>query len=47
MPVLTTAQNFFTKSALSIVSSRVILPPSFNKNGDIRQNKWVRGSPAS
>ncbi|EAT86021.2 hypothetical protein SNOG_06190 [Parastagonospora nodorum SN15] len=33
-------QNFFTKSALSIVSSRVILPTSFNKNGDIRQNKW-------
>ncbi|KAF2830902.1 autophagy-related protein 13 [Ophiobolus disseminans] len=33
-------QNFFTKSALSIVSSRVILPQSFNKNGDLRQNKW-------
>ncbi|KAL5118502.1 autophagy protein 13 [Pleosporales sp. CAS-2024a] len=33
-------QNFFTKSALSIVSSRVALPTSFNKNGDVRQNKW-------
>ncbi|KAF1912676.1 autophagy-related protein 13 [Ampelomyces quisqualis] len=33
-------QNFFTKAALSIVSSRVILPQSFNKNGELRQNKW-------
>ncbi|KAH8725169.1 autophagy-related protein 13-domain-containing protein [Phaeosphaeriaceae sp. PMI808] len=33
-------QNFFTKSALSVVSSRVVLPPSFTRNGDLRQNKW-------
>ncbi|KAF2036816.1 autophagy-related protein 13 [Setomelanomma holmii] len=33
-------QNFFTKSALTIVSSRVTLPPSFTQNGDLRQNKW-------
>ena len=34
-------QNFFTKAALTIVSSRVILPQAFNTNGGIRQNKWV------
>ncbi|KAL1604420.1 autophagy protein 13 [Nothophoma quercina] len=33
-------QNFFTKAALTIVSSRVILPQAFNTNGGIRQNKW-------
>ncbi|OAK96119.1 hypothetical protein IQ06DRAFT_49084 [Phaeosphaeriaceae sp. SRC1lsM3a] len=33
-------QNFFTKAALTVVSSRVTLPPSFNKNGDLRANKW-------
>lgn len=33
-------QNFFTKAALSIVSSRYILDQSL-KNGQIRQNKWV------
>ncbi|PSN73676.1 hypothetical protein BS50DRAFT_193005 [Corynespora cassiicola Philippines] len=33
-------QNFFTKSALTIISSRTILPQSINKNGDIKQNKW-------
>ena len=35
------SQNFFTKAALTIVSSRVILPQAFNTNGGIRQNKWV------
>ena len=34
-------QNFFTKAARTIVSSRVILPQAFNTNGGIRQNKWV------
>ncbi|KAF9700695.1 hypothetical protein EKO04_001197 [Ascochyta lentis] len=33
-------QNFFTKAALTIVSSRVILPQAFNNSGGIRQNKW-------
>ncbi|KAF1997391.1 hypothetical protein P154DRAFT_283595 [Amniculicola lignicola CBS 123094] len=33
-------QNFFTKAALTIVSSRVLLPQSFNKAGELRQNKW-------
>ncbi|KAF2733418.1 hypothetical protein EJ04DRAFT_271638 [Polyplosphaeria fusca] len=33
-------QNFFTKAALTIVSSRMILPHSFNKNGELKQNKW-------
>ncbi|KAH7135501.1 autophagy-related protein 13 [Dendryphion nanum] len=33
-------QNFFTKSALTIISSRAILPLSYNKNGELRQNKW-------
>ncbi|KAF2130194.1 autophagy-related protein 13 [Dothidotthia symphoricarpi CBS 119687] len=33
-------QNFFTKAALTIVSSRVILPQAYNKNGDLKQNKW-------
>ncbi|KAF2116272.1 autophagy-related protein 13 [Lophiotrema nucula] len=33
-------QNFFTKAALTIVSSRVILPQSFNNKGELRQNKW-------
>ncbi|KAF1956908.1 hypothetical protein CC80DRAFT_411529 [Byssothecium circinans] len=33
-------QNFFTKAALTIISSRTLLPHGYNKNGDIRQNKW-------
>ncbi|KAH7383187.1 autophagy-related protein 13-domain-containing protein [Pyrenochaeta sp. MPI-SDFR-AT-0127] len=33
-------QNFFTKAALTIVSSRTILPPGYNKNGELKQNKW-------
>ncbi|KAF3040449.1 autophagy protein 13 [Didymella heteroderae] len=33
-------QNFFTKAALTIISSRVILPQAFNTSGGIRQNKW-------
>ncbi|KAH6633625.1 autophagy-related protein 13 [Boeremia exigua] len=33
-------QNFFTKAALTIISSRVILPPAYNNSGGIRQNKW-------
>ncbi|KAF9741318.1 autophagy protein 13 [Paraphaeosphaeria minitans] len=33
-------QNFFTKAALTIISSRTILPQSFNKDGNLRQNKW-------
>lgn len=34
-------QNFFTKSALAIVSSRVTLPPAYNKDGKMKHNKWV------
>lgn len=34
-------QNFFTKAALTIISSRTILPPSFTNIGAVRQNKWV------
>ncbi|KAF2276698.1 uncharacterized protein EI97DRAFT_318796 [Westerdykella ornata] len=33
-------QNFFTKAALLIISSRASLPQCFNQNGDLRQNKW-------
>ncbi|KAF1836144.1 hypothetical protein BDW02DRAFT_253984 [Decorospora gaudefroyi] len=33
-------QNFFTKAALAIISSRVTLPPGFNRNGEPKQNKW-------
>ncbi|ORY13062.1 autophagy-related protein 13-domain-containing protein [Clohesyomyces aquaticus] len=33
-------QNFFTKAALTIISSRVVLPLSFNNKGELRQNKW-------
>ncbi|KAF1845524.1 uncharacterized protein K460DRAFT_286534 [Cucurbitaria berberidis CBS 394.84] len=33
-------QNFFTKAALTIVSSRIVLPPGFNKTGELKQNKW-------
>ncbi|KAF2744141.1 hypothetical protein M011DRAFT_409355 [Sporormia fimetaria CBS 119925] len=33
-------QNFFTKSALTIVSSRVTLPQAFNRNGELRYNRW-------
>jgi autophagy-related protein 13 len=41
-PRADTPQNFFTKAALTIISSRVILPQAFNTSGGIRQNKWVR-----
>lgn len=34
-------QNFFTKAALTVISSRVILPPAYNASGQIKQNKWV------
>ncbi|KAJ4295417.1 autophagy protein 13 [Kalmusia sp. IMI 367209] len=33
-------QNFFTKAALTIIASRTLLPQSFNKDGNLRQNKW-------
>ncbi|KAF2849901.1 hypothetical protein T440DRAFT_119722 [Plenodomus tracheiphilus IPT5] len=33
-------QNFFTKAALTIVSSRIALPPGYNKSGEQKQNKW-------
>lgn len=33
-------QQFFIKSALTIISSRVMLPQSFNRNEELRQNKW-------
>ncbi|KAM0723817.1 hypothetical protein Q7P37_000807 [Cladosporium fusiforme] len=33
-------QNFHTKAALAICSSRANLPPAYNKDGDLRQNKW-------
>ncbi|KAF2452794.1 autophagy-related protein 13-domain-containing protein, partial [Lineolata rhizophorae] len=33
-------QQFFTKSALTIVSSRVALPRSRNSYGEVRVNKW-------
>ncbi len=35
-------ENFFTKAALTIISSRTMLPQSFNKTGHLKQNKWVR-----
>jgi autophagy-related protein 13 len=34
-------QNFFTKSALAVISSRVSLPPGYNKDGKLKHNKWV------
>ena len=34
-------QNFFTKAALTVISSRVILPPAYNASGQTKQNKWV------
>jgi autophagy-related protein 13 len=34
-------QNFFTKAALTIISSRTLLPPIYNSDGEVRQNKWV------
>jgi len=40
-------QNFFTKAALTIISSRVILPQAFNTSGGIRQNKWVSSADRS
>ncbi|KAF2654904.1 hypothetical protein K491DRAFT_704899 [Lophiostoma macrostomum CBS 122681] len=33
-------QNFFTKAALTIISSRMLLPLSYNRDGELRQNKW-------
>lgn len=33
-------QNFFTKAALTIVSSRISLPAAYNKTGEQKQNKW-------
>ncbi|EUC43248.1 hypothetical protein COCMIDRAFT_38782 [Bipolaris oryzae ATCC 44560] len=33
-------QNFFTKVALAVISSRVVLPPGYNKDGNLKQNKW-------
>ncbi|RYN41525.1 Autophagy-related protein 13 [Alternaria arborescens] len=33
-------QNFFTKSALAVISSRVSLPPGYNKDGKLKHNKW-------
>jgi hypothetical protein len=38
-------QNFFTKTALAVISSRVTLPPAFNKNGELKQNKWACSPP--
>ena len=35
-------QQFFVKGALTVISSRVILSQSFNRIGELRQNKWVR-----
>ena len=35
-------KQFFAKGALTIVSSRVTLPPAYSKAGGLRQNKWVR-----
>lgn len=34
-------QNFHTKAALAVCSARANLPPAYNKDGDLRQNKWV------
>ncbi|KAL6702926.1 autophagy protein 13 [Coniothyrium glycines] len=33
-------QNFFTKAALTVVSSRVALSQAFTRNGELRHNKW-------
>ncbi|OQO13278.1 hypothetical protein B0A48_01506 [Cryoendolithus antarcticus] len=33
-------QNFHTKAALMICSSRATLPQAYGKNGEARQNKW-------
>jgi hypothetical protein len=35
------SQNFHTKAALAVCSARANLPPAYNKDGDLRQNKWV------
>lgn len=35
------SQNFHTKAALMICSSRAQLPQAYNKNGELRQNRWV------
>lgn len=40
-PHTNASQNFYTKAALTIISSRVMLPQAFNNSGGIRQNKWV------
>jgi autophagy-related protein 13 len=34
-------QQFFIKATLTIVSARTTLPHSFNKSGELKQNKWV------
>lgn len=39
--VLMEPQHFHTKAALMICSSRANLPQVQNKNGEIRQNRWV------
>lgn len=33
-------QNFHTKAALAVCSARANLPPAYNKDGGLRQNKW-------
>lgn len=33
-------QQFFIKSALTVISSRTMLPQSFNRNSELKQNKW-------
>jgi hypothetical protein len=38
---LTFSQQFFGKSALIILGSRVILPQTFDRNGELRVNRWV------
>lgn len=35
------SQNFHTKAALAVCSARANLPPAYNKDGGLRQNKWV------
>lgn len=41
MPANNCLQNFHTKAALMICSSRAQLPQAYNKNGELRQNRWV------
>ncbi|KAI9691022.1 MAG: autophagy protein 13 [Bathelium mastoideum] len=33
-------QQFYSKAALMIISSRVALKPAYTRNGDVRQTKW-------